>query len=394
MISDSRVISFSDLQSADLYIDAIYQGGRSGNAGDDPFPKLLSVSNQGGFRYRGSLSSFGLLVLTSSMNDPYWPDSLDRETGTFTYFGDNKRPGHALHDTPRKGNLVLKTIFESAHGGKEGRKKVPPILIFSNTGEWRDVRFLGLAIPGAGEQPSSEDLVALWRTAEGMRFQNYRAYFSILNAAVISRAWISDIIVGKNNSPFAPEAWTRWVETGTRNILKSQRSLEYRTKQEQLPASQTDEEILKTIHSTFSDRPHDFEKCAAAIARLMLADIAEMDLTRPSRDGGRDAVGKLRLGQGTASILVDFALEAKCYDPKNAVGVREMSRLISRLRHRQFGILITTSYVDTQAYKEIKEDRHPIIVIAGIDIVTLLKSSGYAEINTLKSWLDTEFPPA
>jgi hypothetical protein len=33
-------------------------------------------------------------------------------------------------------------------------------------------------------------------------------------------------------------------------------------------------------------------------------------------------------------------------------GVREMSRLISRLRHRQFGVLVTTSYVDNQAYRE------------------------------------------
>src|SRR5690606_40741748 len=52
----------------------------------------------------------------------------------------------------------------------------------------------------------------------------------------------------------------------------------------------------------------------------------------------RDAIGQLRIGSGPAAILVDFALEAKCYALESAVGVREISRLISRLRHRQFEI--------------------------------------------------------
>jgi hypothetical protein len=67
--------------------------------------------------------------------------------------------------------------------------------------------------------------------------------------------------------------------------------------------------MIEAVHQSFVDRPHDFERCAAVIARLMLPDIAELDLTRPSRDGGRDAIGKLRLGRGPGSILVDFALE-------------------------------------------------------------------------------------
>jgi Restriction endonuclease len=57
------------------------------------------------------------------------------------------------------------------------------------------------------------------------------------------------------------------------------------------------------------------------------------DLTRPSRDGGRDGIGKLNIGRGPSALL-DFALEAKCYGEGNSVGVREMSRLISRLRGR------------------------------------------------------------
>jgi hypothetical protein len=123
----------------------------------------------------------------------------------------------------------------------------------------------------------------------------------------------------------------------------------------------------------------------------MLPDTASLDLTRPSRDGGRDAIGKFRIGVAAASILVDFALEAKCYAMSNSVGVRELSRLISRLRHRQFGVLVTTSYVDTQAYKEIKEDEHPIIVICAADIVDLLRANGMASVEAVDQWLKTDF---
>src|SRR6185437_16862144 len=218
------------------------------------------------------------------------------------------------------------------------------------------------------------------------------ARFTILDAPLVERTWIEEIIAGTPNTPRAPLAWREWVERGRYRPLKSTRSIEYRTKIEQLPAGAEDLAIVREVHQFFGERPHDFEKCAAALARLMLPDIAELDLTRPSRDGGRDAIGKLRLGHGIASILVDFALEAKCYAIDNSVGVREMSRLISRLRHRQFGILVTTSYVDLQTYQEIKEDQHPIIVISARDIAELLRKNGKGDPATVRSWLKTSFP--
>lgn len=386
-----RSVSSSELSSADLHVDAVYQGGRSGNAGDDPFPKLLSVSNQGGFRYRGNLEALELVVLTSSLNDPDWPDALDRETGVFTYYGDNKRPGRALHETPRNGNELLRRIFENAHLGAYGRQKVPPILVFANTGEWRDVVFLGLAVPGSIGLGPLEDLVAVWKLSGGKRFQNYRAKFTILDVPVVRRAWLQDVLAKTIHTSNAPKPWSEWIDKGQYKPLLATRSLEYRTKSEQVPTDQNGAAVIKTLQAFFADKPYRFESCAAAIARIMLPDIASIDLTRPSRDGGRDAVGQFRIGRGAASILVDFAMEAKCYELANSVGVREMSRLISRLRHRQFGILVTTSYVDIQAYKEIKEDQHPIIVIAASDIVELLRTNGQVDTESLVAWLEREF---
>ncbi|MEH6952643.1 restriction endonuclease [Nitrobacter sp. NHB1] len=378
---------------SELHVDACYQGGRHGNAGDDPLPSLLRVDSQGGFRKRGKVAGkLHMLVLTSSLADPDWPDSLDREMGVFTYYGDNKQPGRELHDTGRDGNLILQKIFTAARSGAEGRREVPPTFIFAGAGTWRDMIFLGLAVPGASDLDSSEELVAIWRTAKGQRFQNYRARFTVLNASTISRAWLDSLIAGKPEDSLAPEVWQTWVKTGRRQALMATRSLEYRSKIEQLPADKEGEAIVQAIRDHFEGSPHAFEHCAAAITCFMMPDAVTLDVTRPSRDGGRDGVGQLRVGVGSSGILVDFALEAKCYSATNSVGVREMSRLISRLRHRQFGVLVTTSWVDLQAYKEIKEDEHPIVVVSAADIVELLRRNGKGSAATVVAWLSEEFP--
>jgi len=80
-----KEIAAEKLAQADLIVDAIYQGGRKGNAGDDPLPRLMRVDSQGGFRYRGKVKAkLEMLVLRTSMDDPDWPDALDADTGVFT----------------------------------------------------------------------------------------------------------------------------------------------------------------------------------------------------------------------------------------------------------------------------------------------------------------------
>ena len=117
------------------------------------------------------------------------------------------------------------------------------------------------------------------------------------------------------------------------------------------------------------------------------------DLTRRTRDGGRDAVGKYRIGQEEKNAIdVEFALEAKCYSEKTSVGVEKLARLISRLRHRQFGVLVTTSYLTEQAYSEMKEDGHPIIVISACDIVKILRAVGFRDKKAVQQWLQDHFP--
>lgn len=102
----------------------------------------------------------------------------------------------------------------------------------------------------------------------------------------------------------------------------------------------------------------------------------DFNLIRPWRDGGRDAIGYYSINGGgkvNAPLKIDCALEAKCYAESNRVGVKQMSRLISRIRYRQFGILMTTSYVDSQAYQEVVEDGNLILVVTATDVARILR---------------------
>lgn len=75
------------------------------------------------------------------------------------------------------------------------------------------------------------------------------------------------------------------------------------------------------------------------------------------------------------SVFVEFYMQAKCYAHNSQVGVTDVARLISRIKNRQFGIMITTSYIGEQAYKEAMEDSHPIVFINGKNIMTTFMMS-------------------
>lgn len=391
-MTTNHFFSVDELANSNLTIDAHYAGSRNGNSSDDPLTKLLNVSNQGGFRIRGTRDDPRMVVLLSSMEDLDWPDELDLSTGTFIYYGDNKKPGRKLDETNRYGNNLLELIFSRYHSGK--RDLMPPVLVFTKAGQYRDVIFRGLAVPGQVGSTQNDDLVAVWHTNNGQRFQNYKATLTILDIPEVPRLWLNDIICGQraSESKNAPEKWLKWVNTGHYEPLIAKRSQPIRSKKEQLPTMKHDLAMLAIIYNYFQVDPYAFEACAAALIRICLPDIVELDLTRRYRDGGRDGIGKLRIGRANSSVLVDFAIEAKCYGLANSVGVREVSRLISRLRYRQFGVLLTTSWLHDQAYKEIVEDGHPVMILSGKDVVELLKQAGLKSPEDVTMWLQSSFP--
>ena len=194
------------------------------------------------------------------------------------------------------------------------------------------------------------------------------------------------------DSKYAPKAWKTWVDKGEyKPLITDKNPIQYRRAFEQLPVpGSTEYAMLERIIAYFDD-PYDFEDCACKIAQMMDSNIISIDQTRRTRDGGRDGVGKYRVGPKVGGIELEFALEAKRYSMDNSVGVKETSRLISRIKNRQFGIFVTTSYVGVQAYKEIIEDQHPIIIISGGDMVGILMNAGINSVDMLELWLDSNF---
>ncbi len=397
----SQTFPFSRLPIADLIVDAVYESSTDGQLSGEPISKLLPGSgNMGGFRASGRGDRKNWVVLFTTGEDPDWPDSLDLNNGKFIYFGDNKTPGHELHDTRAGGNRVLRYAFSRLHDQTAPRMDVAPFLIFKKhqtRNGARSVQFKGLAVPGFPGMSATDDLVAVWKSTNGQRFQNYRSTFTILNAPVVSRAWIEDLAAGKPNTFNAPKAWRDWVATGTYRPLVAEPTTVIRSAEQQTPDTPLKASILECVWKHFQDTPIAFEKFAARIYQMTDSRDIIDEITRGTIDGGRDAIGRYLLGLTDDPVYAEFSLEAKCYRPPingflpNTIGVKEVSRLISRIRHRQFGVLVTTALVARQAYEEVREDRHPILFISGRDMAEILISNGFNTVERVTGLLASEF---
>ena len=143
-----------------------------------------------------------------------------------------------------------------------------------------------------------------------------------------------------------------------------------------------------------------FEFFASYLFKLRDEQRIKIDeVTRATADGGRDAVGRYQLGIDEDPVYAEFSLEAKCNRPPlnggkkaNTVKVKDVARLISRIRHREFGVLVTTSVIAPQAYTEVRTDRHPIIFLSGKDIADILITKGFNTPAKVKHMLQREFP--
>ena len=391
-----NTIPYSQIENADLLVDAVYEAGKEKDLRGEVLSKLMHIGNVGGFRkckkvINGKkVNEVGYVCIFSTGEELEWCDELDRTLGRFTYWGDNRKAGNPIDKTSLGGNAFLQDIFRKLSAGN--RYAVPPIFVFSKYCG-RDAIFLGLAVPGDQRTRPQDSLVAVWAQNSAGRYQNYKAIFTILDVPCIDRRWLVDLEMNNGYaSKYAPTAWKNWIDKGTyKPLITDKNPVLYRRANEQLPSINSQQyEMLQTIIDYFQN-PYDFEACACKIAQMMDSNIITIDQTQRSRDGGRDAVGKYRVGLQSGGVELEFALEAKRYQVGNPVGVKETSRLISRIKTRQFGIFITTSYVGSQAYKEIIEDQHPIVIVSGKDIIDILINSGITDTKLLNLWLKANF---
>ena len=388
-------VQFEDLEKSDLILNCVYKGGKAPNMSAEPFHKLIpECENAGGFRKRlrqdGS-GKYAYIVLYTSLEEPEWPDSLDEQTGIFSYFGDNREPGRTLLDTKKKGNLVLKTAFDLLNGGTK-LEDIPPFLIFKKTGHGRDIQFLGLAAPGNPNIAPGKDLVASWKKVNDKTFQNYEAYFTILDTGKtpVTREWIKSLIYDHSHSlNYAPEAWKSFIKYGRKGIipLRPHSGCIVPNKYDQLQSDEEGMQCLNIIRERYKNDKRGFEVCAANIVCKMDTNYQSFVFSDTWRDGGTNVTGKYVISQsGKVNIPISLgcALEAKCCDVDNGINLKEMSRLIARIKEQQMGVFVTTSYVDS----EVVENGYPVLILTASDIAAVLRNNSISSRN-IHDWLDS-----
>ncbi|MCT6929630.1 MAG: HNH endonuclease [Lysinibacillus fusiformis] len=226
---------YEELSKAPLLINSIYEGGAKGNpAADDPLTKLFkvdgftkSVGNRGGFRkstkeLNGKTTkviAYGVIFSTGKIKE--WPDTYNKSTGTFIYYGDNKEPGNHYLNTKQKGNAWLKDIFEKAYGPSDARKTIPPMFVFESTGVGLNVEFLGVAVPGVKGKTCDQALELKTFGESPNQFQNYKAHLTMINIEPegVSREWLAQLKnINGDNQKYAPKEWINFLENGPTNL--------------------------------------------------------------------------------------------------------------------------------------------------------------------------------
>jgi hypothetical protein len=212
----------------------------------------------------------------------------------------------------------------------------------------------------------------------------------------VNLAWITDILNDKTyESEYAPLEWKRYIDERNYQALVCKFEKSVKTREEQLPGDKVGMQMLEIIQNFFIQKDHgySFEKFANDFAQYMDNGIVEITTTQPYRDGGFDGIGKYRLfPKSDNEVLVDFYLQAKCYNANDAVGVADMARLISRIKDRQFGIMFTTSYLAKQAFQELIDDGHPIVLINGRILIDYIKKElSINDCDTMKKWLSKNY---
>ncbi|GAA2079838.1 hypothetical protein GCM10009821_20120 [Aeromicrobium halocynthiae] len=141
-----------------------------------------------------------------------WPDRFVDKGSRFVYYGDQRRPGLSVLDTPRGGNRLLARVFDlAAEGGVDDRAMIPPFFLFTKTGTGRDMIFHGLAVPslidGSGLLETTRDF------GKGA-VSNFEATFDVLRPRIIGRGWIDALRLDEPLSDHGPAEWFKWLVLG------------------------------------------------------------------------------------------------------------------------------------------------------------------------------------
>jgi Restriction endonuclease AspBHI N-terminal/Restriction endonuclease len=303
-----------------------------------------------------------------------WDDLVDIPHGRIVYWGDAKfDPKRTVDDFP--GNRALRDAFN--HVLDSQVPTVPPILHFSKriTGM---LRFNGLCV--------LDRLELTWFEDHGRPVRNYRAHLTILDEEFVDVTWLHSRMTASSKGQLGgvgPRAWRRYQD-GVIDRLRVWAPL-IRTASSQLPtAGSADASLLSQLVNL---TPTGFEAAVVSIFRELDEVRHNITRTRPTGDGGFDFVGSFTLPP-PIQYEIPFLGEAKRYARTTAVGPKDVSRLVARLTRGQYGIFVTTSYFTKQTQEEVLEDRYPTTLVAGADLVRIMREMRIARGSEISaSWL-------
>jgi hypothetical protein len=303
-----------------------------------------------------------------------WDDLVDIHHGRIVYWGDAKwDPRRGVDDFP--GNRALRDAFNQVLDSRMAL--VPPILHFTKRATGT-LTFNGLC--------ALEKLELTWFEDHGRPVRNYRAHLTILDEEFVSVDWLHSRMTAQERSALVgvgPRAWQRFQD-GVLDRLRVWAPL-VRSQASQLPPVGTGDASVLTQLVALS--PVGFE--AAVVSLLNELDEVRHNITRtrPAADGGFDFFGSFTLPP-PIQYEIPFRGEAKKYARSTAVGPRDVSRLVARLSRGQYGIFVTTSYFTKQTQEEVLEDRYPTTLVAGADLVRIMRELRIARGNEIRrTWL-------
>lgn len=310
---------------------------------------------------------------TGSASNP-WEDLVDLRHGRIVYWGDAK---FDVRRTVEQfvGNRALLAAYDELLDDR--RTLIPPFLHFSKT-QTGVMRFNGLC--------ALERLELTWFEDHGRPVRNYRAHLAILNEEFVDVDWLHRRATAATISELdgGPPAWRRY-QSGVLDRLQIW-APSIRAQLAQLPpVGSRDAMILDQLVRL---SPTEFEAAVVSVFRELEDVRHNVTRTRPTGDGGFDFFGTFTLPP-PVQYEIDFLGEVKRFSRQAAVRPKDVSRLVARLGRGQYGIFVTTSYFTRQAQEEVIQDAYPTALIAGSDLVRMMRELRIATSGGISpKWMD------
>lgn len=375
-------------------VEAVYRLGhtyRDTGSSSNPQDQFLrwinipgsGIRNRGGIRYLRftkllhSVPASIVLVTNAgssgSTRNP-WEDLVDLLAGRILYWGDAKF-GETTVDN-FVGNRKLRSGWEQVLDNN--RPLIPPILHFSRV-KPGEILFNGLCVMDHLELTWFED-------PSGRPVRNYRAHLTILDEEFVDVSWLHRRAGASQTDGLlrdGPESWRRY-QAGFVDRLRIW-APQIRSQEAQLPEAGTrDVDVLEQLIAL---SPTQFEAAVVSLFRELEDVRHTITRTRPTRDGGFDFFGTFILPP-PLRYEISFLGEAKKYALRNAVGPKDVSRLVARLGRGQYGLFVTTSTFTQQTQEEVLRDAYPASLISGGDLVRMMRELRIARAGVISTdWL-------